>query len=242
MFPDNVLRFNMNIKINDIRNFTIPQNKAQASDTTAINKNILTNNIKNVISPKSSIMYTLHDCNFNFNDSRNYGDEIEIGGYGSNTNTTPSTLSFDIYYKSVSRVSSFPLIENSMTIQPYEDSFSQYNTTTDYYNDLDRIQSEKVSDGKGYLNGLLTKAKSTVSNIGINYMENLETKLREARGTAVNGLLNQFRDLTTINKIEPDNVYNSDFNNRTSVSNLGRQLASGLINDLENEAKKAFFQ
>lgn len=242
MFPENVLRFNMNIKINDIRNFTIPQNKAQASDTTAINKNLLTNNIKNVISPKSSIMYTLHDCNFNFNDSRNYGDEIEIGGYGANTNTTPATLSFDIYYKSVSRVSNFPLIENSMTIQPYEDSFSQYNTATDYYNDLDRIQSEKVSDGKGYLNGLLTKAKSTVSNIGINYMKNLETKLREARGTAVNGLLNQFRDLTTINKIEPDNVYNSDFNNRTSVKNLGRQLASGLINDLENEAKKALFQ
>ena len=70
-------------------------------------------------------------------------------------------------------------------------------------------------------------------------MDNLENKLRDIRGSAVNNLLSQFRTLTGINKIEPDNVYNPDFNNRASVANFGKSIASGLLNDLENSARNA---
>ena len=70
-------------------------------------------------------------------------------------------------------------------------------------------------------------------------MDNLENKLRDVRGKTVNGLLSQFNNLTTINKIEPDNVYNKNFNDRTSVSNFGKQLASGLLNDLTNTVRDA---
>jgi len=238
MYPENVLRFNMSIKINDMRNFTIPQNKEQTINKTSIDKNNIKNNIKNTISPKSSIIYTLHDCNFNFIDSRNYGDDMEIGGYSS-SNQSPQTLSFDIFFKSVSRVSEFPLIAGATTLQPYEDNFIQYNNISNYHKDLQKIKSEKTTDGKGYLNNLLTKAKSTVANIGVNYLDNLETTLRESRGTAVNSLLNQFRDVTTINKMEPDNVYNMNFNDRNNISRLGKELASGLITDLENSVKNA---
>jgi len=76
-------------------------------------------------------------------------------------------------------------------------------------------------------------------NAGANYMDNLETKLREVRGSAVNNLLQQFRNTTKINKIEPDNVYNADFNNRTSLTNFGKDIASGLLNELETTARNA---
>jgi len=245
MFPDNVLRFNMIIKINDMRNFTIPKNKSKSSGNTTIDSNNINNEIKNIISEKSSIIYTLNDCNFNFFDSKNYGDNIEIGGYGNSVSNTPSTLSFDIYYKSVERASVFPLIENSYNIQPYEDNIvSKVNSNDngniiDYFSNLQGIESNSTIPNKGFFNSLMTKAQTTINTIGSNYVSNLETKLRESRGSVVNGLLNQFTNLTNINKIEPDNVYNSDFNNRTSVKNLGKELASGLLTDLIDETKSA---
>jgi len=245
MFPENVLRFNMMIQINDMRNFTIPQNKSTSSDNTSINTNNINNDVKNIASSKSSIIYTLNDCNFNFFESRNYGDSIEIGGYGNGVSNTPSTISFDIYYKSVERSSSFPLIKNSYTIEPYEDIIASNGKSDNissimtYTKDLKDIESNSPIQSKGFFNSLMTKAETTISTIGSNYVSSLETKLRESRGSAVNGLLNQFTKLTGINKIEPDNVYNSDFNNRTSIKNLGKELASGLLTDLIDETKSA---
>ena len=248
MFPENLIRFNMNIKINDMRKFQIPQSGNNSSENVPVNKNYNGKDIKYVMSPKSQIVYTLHDCNFNFFESKNYDDEMEIGGYGKNMEQTPKTLSFDIFYKSVTRYSNFPLIKTTdsnfgNSITPWEEFI--YSDTTEkgsqrnYYDNLDRIKDDKQPEKKGYLNKLLSKAAQTVVNQGLNYMDDLESKLRNVRGSAVNGLLSQFRNFTAINKIEPDNVYEADFNNRASLANFGKQLASGLLNDLENTARDA---
>lgn len=246
MFPENVIRFDMTIKINEMRNFQMPQSNNPYSENVPVDKNYSGKNIKNVISPKSQIVYTLHDCTFNFFESRNYGNEIEIGGYGTGAATTPATLSFDINYKSVTRYSNFPLIKNSLKINPWETELyttdlnnTEQGTKHNYYDNLDRISAENTTDKKGYLNKLLGKAAQTVVNQGLNYMDNLESKLRDVRGGAVNGLLTQFRSATSINKIEPDNVYNTDFNDRASIKNAGKQIASGLLNDLESTVRNA---
>jgi hypothetical protein len=70
-------------------------------------------------------------------------------------------------------------------------------------------------------------------------MDNLEKKLREVRGGVVNDLLLQFNNSTRINKIEPDNVYNVNFNNPTSLKNLGKAVASNLLTDLENNIRNS---
>jgi hypothetical protein len=235
MFPENLIRFDMTIKINDIRNFTIPEKNNSNFDPQ--------NEIKNTISPKSQIVYTLHDCNFNFEQSRNYEDEMTIGGYGSAVNNSPQTLSFDIYYKSVTRWSEFPLLYpsnngNAMTqINPWSDDFYS-NTKQEYYNDLDRINSAPPQK-KGFTNQLLGKAAQTVANNSLNYMDSLEAKLRDVRGSTVNNLLTQFRSSTGLNKIEPDNVYNPNFNDRTSLKNFAKTVGSGLLTDLENATRNA---
>ena len=249
MFPENVIRFNMTIRINEMRNYQMPiKNTSANADAETL--------IQNIISPKSQITYTLHDCNFNFEQSNNHGEEISIGGYVGGANSTPQELSFEIFYKSVTRDSSFPLIENLPKINAWEDkifidnytkSSDNYNgrsnqntgTLQSYYGDLDRLRTETQPASKSYANQLLGKAAQTVANNSINYMDNLESKLREVRGSAVNGLLKQFRSSVNINKIEPDNVYNADFNNRISVSNFGKQVASGLLNDLESTVRGA---
>ena len=243
MFPENIIRFNMDIKINDMRNYQLPQSFNDDSRNVAVNKGYLENKtIRNIISPKSKIIYTLHDCTFNFFESMNHGDDIEIGGYGGGPTYTPQSLSFDIFYKSVTRASDFPLIENSLSIDAWEPSLYTKNTnnpgTKQSYNSaLDTI-GQSLPTVKSYANNLLGKAAQTVVNQGLNYMDNLETSLREARGSVVNGLLTQFRD-ETINKIEPSNVYQPDFNNRASAANAGSQVASGLLNDLENTLRSA---
>ena len=257
MFPENVIRFDMTIKINDMRNFQIPQSNNQSSPIVPVDKGYIENaKIKNIIAPKSQIVYTLHDCTFNFFDSKNFGDDIEIGGYGGNINYTPQTLSFDITYKSVTRYSNFPLIpsgtaqsekndtnasQKSLKINPWESSLYSYDaeegTKHNYYDNLDRLAYEGQPETKGYVNQLIGKAAQTIVSAAINYADNLENKLRDVRGAAVNGLLEQFRNITTKNKIEPDNVYEADFNDRTSVKNLAKTVASGLINELESTVK-----
>lgn len=244
MFPENVLRFNMIIKINDIRNFQIPENNSQSGPNTPTDRNTINQSpIKYTISPKSQIVYQLNDCNFNFFESKNYGEEIEIGGWGTNQ-YTPQSLTFDIFFKSVTRYSSFPLIQGSYNINGWELGSSDIKlsksipgTIQDFNLSLDKIKQQASTEPKSYLDQLKAKGAQTVVNAAANYMDNLETRLREVRGSAVNKLLQQFRDIVKINKIEPDNVYNTDFNNRVSVSNLGKSLSSTLLNQLENEVK-----
>jgi hypothetical protein len=231
--PENTIRFEMTIKINDIRSFQLP-NKSNGTVTYDIAK-------------PSNIIYTLHDCNFNFFESRNYNNDIEIGGYGVAVPNSPATLSFDIYYKSVTRSSSFPLIKDSiLTIDPYGDNiasntYQETNNKTDtlpkYFDELERIKTDKTEEPKGYLNNLLAQGGQTIVNAAANYADNLETKLREIKGSAVNNLLNQFRSASNINKIEPDNVYKGSFNNRASASNAAKSAASSILNDLEDETR-----
>lgn len=240
MFPENLLRFNMTIVINEMRQFQIPTSNNQNSETNTVDPKYNGKELKYNISPKSKIIYTLHDCTFNFFESKNYQNDIEMGGYGVGVNTTPQQLSFDIYFKSVTRYSEFPLISNTPSINAWEtDKFFITNnsnplkgTKQRYLSDLNNISTKKETGKKGYLNQLLTKGKQSITNIGTNYLDNLETKLRENRGSAVNNLLSQFSQSTGINKIEPDNVYESNFNNRISVKNLGNTLASEIITDL----------
>jgi hypothetical protein len=236
MFPENLLRFDLMIKINDVRNFVIPV------------KDKKTSKIMNEISKKSQIVYTLHDCNFDFFESKNYGDSIEIGGYGGGPNITPQTLSFNIFFKSVTRWSEFPLqnpLKNSKFYKPgsidgWEQKLSHVDTIEEKYSEnLNRSKEISTTKGSNYANDLLGAATQTVVNQGLNYMDSLESKLREVRGSVVNNALQQLNNASGINKIEPDNVYSPDFNNRISLSNFGKQLASGLLTDLTNSARDA---
>ena len=112
-------------------------------------------------------------------------------------------------------------------------------TDSKFFNDMKRINTNSIPEAKSFTNQLLSKGAQTIVNTAANYADNLEARLREVRGSAVNGLLNQFRNTTKINKIEPDNVYSPDFNNRVSVKNLGSQMASGILNELENTIKQS---
>ena len=98
MIPANLLRFNMYIKVHDVRNmyFSMPDG---TGTTTSFDK--------------SYTIYLLRDCTFDFKKSKNFDDTVTIGGFDAGAPTKPSTISFDVLYKSIEVESEFPLIMDS---------------------------------------------------------------------------------------------------------------------------------
>ena len=94
LIPNNLLKFDMYLILSDIRDMKFGKNK-----------NIYRNNyIDNIIENKSKYIYVLHDCEFNFLNSKIHGDDITVAGFGTTPTNTPATLSVDIIFKSYSRI------------------------------------------------------------------------------------------------------------------------------------------
>jgi hypothetical protein len=222
MIPENLLRFDMHIKIHDFRNFTMPE--------------YVGNEIVYKPSPKSTIMFTLRDCSFNFSESVNFPSEITLAGIDA-AQPTPSDLKFDIIYKSVTRWTNLPFFEQ--TFNPYETEPFWSDIDQKAFESLNIIKEDKpgITENKGFWNDRLTEATQTIANAGLDYLDNFSTKLREKRGEFVESSLNEFRNMVNINKIEPDNVYSKQFNNRLSLKNAGKSLANDLLTDFEGNAR-----
>jgi hypothetical protein len=108
MIPENLLKFNLKIKISEIRNLT---SIAKLKSTDPIEMRIV-DGLKNNI---TCIVYTLYDCEFDFFGSRPFENDIEQAGIGANM-PGHSTVGFDIYFKSVSRNIFNPLVTNAMAL------------------------------------------------------------------------------------------------------------------------------
>jgi len=104
IIPDNCLKFDLKLRISDLRVFKLLSNK-NGSKVDAINNKLI-----------SSQIYILRDCNFDFFNSQIHDDIISIGGFGAAKNDNAATLKFDIYYKSIEREIQPLLIEDKLLI------------------------------------------------------------------------------------------------------------------------------
>ena len=109
MFPANLLRFNMYIKIHDVRNMINYHPKFKPYDSNDEENSL------NESFDKSYQIYYLQDCTFDFFKSKTFDDSITVGGFEASVNNKASTVSLEITYKSISVESGFPLIKNNMT-------------------------------------------------------------------------------------------------------------------------------
>lgn len=104
LIPDNLLRFNMRIFFRDTREMLTVQNTNDGQKAEQINANI------------SKFSYVLHDCQFDFFSSRNFGESVQTAGFGAGATTTPATLSFTVNYKSYSKITTPALIDDAVVI------------------------------------------------------------------------------------------------------------------------------
>jgi hypothetical protein len=109
MFPANLLRFNMYIKIHDVRNMVNIIPKYKPFDSNFSGETYTTS------FDKSYQIYYLQDCTFNFFKSKFFEDNITVGGFDASISTTVASIKMDITYKSISIESGFPLIKNAIT-------------------------------------------------------------------------------------------------------------------------------
>lgn len=106
--PENLLKFNLRIKISEIRNLTSIR---QLKSTEATDQAIVDALKYNV----TCIVYKLYDCEFDFVNSLPFDDTISQAGIGQNL-PAESILQMGIFFKSVSRHIFAPLIRNSISM------------------------------------------------------------------------------------------------------------------------------
>jgi hypothetical protein len=108
IIPENLLKFNLKIKISEIRNLT---SIAKLKSNDPIDKQIV-DGLKNNV---TCIVYTLYDCEFDFFNSKPFENEIAQAGIETST-PGHSILGLDIYFKSVARNIFNPLVKNALAI------------------------------------------------------------------------------------------------------------------------------
>jgi len=108
LIPENLLKFNLKIKISEIRNLT---SLAKLKSTNPTDQQIV-DGLKNNI---TCLVYTLYDCEFDFFGSRPFLDEITQAGIDA-TPVGHSVLTFDIFFKSVARNIFNPLVKDALAL------------------------------------------------------------------------------------------------------------------------------
>lgn len=108
MIPENLLKFNLKIKISEIRNLT---SIAKLKSTNPTDQQIV-DGLKNNI---TCLVYTLYDCEFDFFGARPFGNDIAQAGMDASA-PGHSVLTFDMYFKSVARNMFNPLVKDALAL------------------------------------------------------------------------------------------------------------------------------
>lgn len=108
IIPENLLKFNLRIKISEIRNLTSIRQLNSNDPTDQAIVNALKYNV-------TCIVYKLFDCEFDFYNALPFDDTIAQAGIGQNL-PSESIVPMGIFYKSVGRHIYAPLISNSISM------------------------------------------------------------------------------------------------------------------------------
>lgn len=142
LLPINLRRFNLHIKVSEIRNITniramVSNNASEQAIAEALKKNL------------TSIVYTLHECYFDFFGSNAHGDSIAQAGIDAGVPGYAS-LNLDIYYKSVSRFVRTPLIPNAIAMYDGSRTLGFTKTGSTSTNKSDTRTSKTNANGDPY--------------------------------------------------------------------------------------------
>lgn len=262
MIPEHLLRFDLHIKVNDMRKFRTGSNFKR-------NEAISLENIPRTLDNKNSfIVYVLHDCNLDFSNSKNTGDEITVGGLGTGSPSTFSTLSFDIKFKSVSRKIE-PILKsggwalynkNTYLYGKYkdfvDDIYFKLNKIDGDLNKWNEMELFKYVNMPDYGGSAIDKAsavkkkkgfekyvdiaKNKVKEIAKETKEIVIRNLKEKRDELINRLISQIKDKTTLRKLKDmGNVYDgSNRESGTEFKKLGSKIFGDVVKNLEGDRKQ----
>ena len=198
MIPENLLKFNLKIKISEIRNLTsIAKLKSSNAEDQQI-ANALKNNI-------TCLVYTLYDCEFDFFGAKPFEDTITQAGI----NSTPpgeSILTFDIYFKSVARSMYNPLIKNSLALN-------------DNYPELGMIIVN--NSGNSSTNGQQPSASGTAIGTNGDAYQSGSTITKSTQSET--GFINSVRKPSALSTYSDEVTNNPELSEYVDLPNFGQQ-------------------
>jgi len=240
LIPENLLRFDLVIDITDIRVFRKigPKMDITVEKIDPIIEEVGFVSVTNT--DPARIVYTLHDCNFDFTKSVPFDALMRQAGLNMKMSTNPTVTEFEIKYKSVSKEFRSPLLKNSLRL-----SNKIYNVASGYddsnpSNIIDKYQFFKyrIKHGSETTLSPVESDPSLSKKLGVlaaPYLSEakgqLMNKFHEMRGELINKTLEDLRNnITFLPKIYPDNVYSTDFR-KLSIKNFAKGIGSHLAND-----------
>jgi hypothetical protein len=155
MIPKNLLRFDLQIKLSEIRNITAIRASYETDSAERQNAQNFLNAVRDNITME---LITLHNCYFDFSGASNFGDSITVAGIGASM-PSPAVLKFKIYYDSVSRYIRPALIDPGFEMHDRDESLgfvtgdsSNFEGDPEAVNsNITRKEFRRGSDGKSYV-------------------------------------------------------------------------------------------
>ena len=206
IIPQNLLRFNMYLQISDMRNMPM----LDISSGGEVNKTFI----------KSSIVYFLRDCNFDFFESRNFDDTLTAGGFDAGRLDKITNLKFDIYYKSIEHEIYNPFIGGEEKLNN--------KTTTIFIPGEDDLNIHSVFNGNIKENEDIDKLSRLINDVSVS---NFLKKNKKDPTKELDGITDQFKSSNQEDLDQRNKTINGS-KNSFSNSNLN------FINDFELEQKR----
>jgi len=196
MIPENLLRFNLTIFFRDVREMKSVTYKEEQGKRSLLSEEINDN--------MSKFAYVLHDCQFDFFNSRNFGADVNLGGFdGGGATTTPSSLSFNINFKSYSKIMLPHMIDNSIDIDLRErnkdNNYDRFNNDYKSQYELSETEFSAIQGGidSGNLSNRLTKKQEDKKTPIKDYANNIWDVIKKEGTDLRNVLVNTVFDEVT---------------------------------------------
>ena len=255
MIPENLTRFNMYIKIKDIRPIKI-QNPTYDPDNNP-DREVFQDALGG---GETYTLYKLYDCNFDFSDSQTHEGTIQMAGWSSFNVSNMNNTKFKIKYKSISKVFESTLVNdyevvklNSHNLEEMYLDYGKDDYLVNLFNNNDYSYMKEVKKGtkakekikpteRTKMGKLLKKVGDSdviqnkfedIKKLGDSKIQSvtngIKGKFSEVRGALITDLKKSITDALPWDRL--GNVYSTNFR-QMSIENFGKELASDVIDTL----------
>lgn len=215
IIPENLLRFNLTIKITEIRNFKTIVRELTKDSTPE-------DTVRKLINVNSSqLRYTLYDCNFDFFESQNHGDDMQMSSMGGSVTST-ANMDFKLFFKNVTRYFKSEIIDDLRGDTNSRTDLDDYNYNPRIF--VDSTNFFRVPESQPDFDIDRNPANDTKRNPGPSKLQDLKTSVNPTQS-------DKNRNLQS-----PGGANNNIFNGNTgkeSIKKLINKEKQNLLNNLE---------
>jgi len=196
MIPENLLRFNMYIRIKDIRSFKVPNPSYDPKTDPQREKFLDSLDAFSGEFGGAYTLYKLHDCQFDFTDSQTHEGSISVAGWSTFNTSNMNNTKIKIKYKSILKIFESMLINdkeivslNNYNLSSLTREMNDYNNIFSTDNDYNTLRNIENGDTVYYNHDTSQKKEfaenTNISNERKDFIANKEKEKQNAKDDAL---------------------------------------------------------